>query len=195
MPENSHSEKYNDYKKLIPELPDEEIIYILKRRSYYQKKAREMAVKEAVRRGIIHSEQDLFSDDYNIKPVKFSLFPIIEDQKNKKKITKSIARVLLICGVLPVVWGIIRLNFGALAEGAVLVIFGVIWIFCSAAIMVKYKKECVLILFLLLFASCAYFVKIVLLKKGTLIFMDFFIPAVLYLFIVYGLVFLGKLNR
>jgi hypothetical protein len=154
-----------------------------------------LAIREAVKRGIIHSEQDLFSDEYHVEPVKFSLFPIIEDQENKKKITKSIARVLLICGVVPVVWGIIRLNFGALAEGIVLVIFGAIWIFYSSRIMLKYRKEGVFILFLLLFVSSAYFIKIILLKKGTFIFMDFFIPAVLYLFIVYGLLFLGKLNR
>jgi hypothetical protein len=194
MPENSRSEKYNDYKKLIPELPDEEIVYILKRRSYYQEQARELAISEAIKRGIINSEQDLFSDEYHVKPVNFSLFPSIEDKKNREKITKSIARVLLICGVLPFVWGIIRLNFGALTEGIVLIIFGATWIFCAARIMLKYRKENVLILYLLLFISCAYFIKIILLKKGTFIFMDIFIPVVLYLFIVYGLLFLGKLN-
>jgi len=195
MPADSQTEKYNDFRTQIPELPDEEIVYILKRRHYYLEEAKKMAIDEAVKRGIINSEQDLFSDEYNVKPVKFSLFPKIEDAENRIKITKSIARVLIISGVLPAVWGIIRLNFGALTEGIVLIVFGATWIFYSAKVMLRFKKTQVWILIVLLLFSSLYFIKIVLLRKGIFVFMDFFIPAVLYLLIVYGLIFLYKINR
>ena len=195
MPKKSDSKKQNDFKTLIPEMSDSGIIDILKQRMYYQVEAKELAVKEAIKRGIINSEQDLFSAEYAVGPLKRSFFPTIESGENKKNITKSISRGLIICGLFPLIWGFLRINSGFTIEGIVLVIFGSTWIFLSAQLMRFFKKEFVQALFLLTFLSGTYLFKVIYVKMGSLVFMDFFIPVVMCLLISYGLFFLMKINR
>ncbi|MCF6357100.1 MAG: hypothetical protein L3J54_04775 [Draconibacterium sp.] len=181
------------FRSSIPQYSDEEIISILKKRKQYQPEASELAIKEAIKRGLINSEQDLFSEKFNDKPLKSGLFPVVSDDKNRDKIRKSISRILLIIGAVPVVWGVLEISKSGLAESVLLILLGAIWIYASAQLMRAMQTKMVNLLFVMLFASAAYIVKIMLEMRG-LVVMDFLIPSVIFSFITYGLLFINRLK-
>ena len=182
-----------DFKHYIPEYNDEEILEILKKRKYYQAEAVELALDEAYKRELIHSEQDLFDEEFRTEPLRFRIFPNIEDDKNKNKIRKSIARGTLITGVIPTIWGFLTLNAGNSFEGALLVLFGIFWIFLSARLIQNFNR---LIINSLLYISglSVVYVVYLLLPFKTIVFMDVFIVLALYGFLTYGLLFLKKMK-
>ena len=183
----------SDFKTDIPEYNDEEIVEILKKRKYYQSEAVDLALEEAYKRDLIQSEQDLFNEEFRPEPLRFGLFPSIEDEKNKNKIRKSIARGILIMGVMPTVWGFLRLNAGNPVEGGVLLILGALWIFFSAKLIRKYNRIMINALFFMAALSLVYLAFFLLNRYG-IIFMDVFIIIALYGLLTYGLLFLRRLN-
>lgn len=183
----------SDFRSSIPNYSDEEILTILKKRKQYQPEAATLAIQEAIKRGLINSEQDLFSEKFQEKPSEFYLLPIIIDDKNKNKIRKSISRILLIVGVIPVVWGVMLFTKSNSVEGVLLVLLGAVWIYASAQLMRSVQTKMVNLLFVMLVASVAYIVKIMLEMKG-LVIMDYFIPVILFSFITYGLLFIRRLK-
>ncbi len=183
----------SDFRSSIPHYSDEEILTILKKRKQYQLEAATLAIQEAIKRGLINSEQDLFSEKFQEKPSEFYLLPIIIDDKNKNKIRKSISRILLIVGVIPVVWGVMLFTKSNSVEGVLLVLLGAVWIYASAQLMRSVQTKMVNLLFMMLVASVAYIVKIMLGMKG-LVIMDYFIPVILFSFITYGLLFIRRLK-
>ncbi|HKI88930.1 MAG TPA: hypothetical protein VKA38_07890 [Draconibacterium sp.] len=183
-----------DFTTLIPEYQDQEIMEILKKRVYYQPEAADLAIKEAIKRGLIHSEQDLFAEEFRVKPLRYKLFPTIEKEDQKNKIRRSIARGLIITGALPTVWGSIRINDGVIPEGIILVTLGVLWIFLSSRIFRRTEKRIIRLLFILLTLSVIYVTKL-LINLKSLVFMDVFVLLFLSGFIVYGLLFLLRIRK
>lgn len=183
-----------DYRTEIPEYSDEKILEILKQRDHYQPDAANLAINEAIKRGIINSEQDLFAAEFKVQPLQVSLFPTISKQENKVKIRKSIARSLVICGVMPMVFGFIELNQGNSVVGGLILFMGMFWIFCSAQLIKAYQKVFVAVLFILSIIALGYVVVKLLLTRN-IIFMDFFIPIILVSLIIYGLIFLSKISK
>lgn len=181
----------NDFRKDIPNSTDEQIIEILKKRDHYQSEAAELAISEAIARGIIYSREDLFAEEYKVEELKTSVFPTIHDAGNKHKIRKSIARSLVLCGVIPVVFGFVRLNSGDYFEGGTILFFGVLWIVSAAQLIKDYQKLLVHLLLMQTVLGLLYVV-VKLLSKRQYVFMDFFIPAALFLLVVYGLFFLKR---
>ena len=193
MQEKSKREIINsDFKEIINKHTDEQILEILKKREHYQPKAVDMAVREAIDRKLIHSEQDLFSPEFSPEQLKRKLIPDINRKKNKKRIRKSLGRSLLIAGVLPLIFGFVRYNAGQLFEGIILLTFGLTWMFLSAQIIRKGSKPIIHLLIGITFVSMMY-VGYLFAGSKSLIFMDVFITAVLYLLVFYGLFFVRKL--
>ena len=183
----------SDFRSSIPNYSDEKILTILKKRKQYQPEAAKLAIREAIKRGLINSEQDLFSEKFQEKSSESYLFPIIIDDKNKDKIRKSIIRILIIIGSIPMVWGIFEITKSKLTEGVLLILLGVVWIYASAQLMKRVQLKMVNLLFVMLVASVAYIVKILLEMKG-LVIMDYFIPIILLSLITYGLLFIRRLK-
>lgn len=183
----------SDFRSSIPEFGDEQILSILKKRSQYQKEAADLAIQEAIKRGLINSEQDLFAEEFNEKPYRFSFFPLIENEKIKNKTRKSIARILLIIGAVPAVWGVLEIFKGEFVEGFVLLILGLAWVYSSFKLMSRIQIQIVNLLTILLLVSVAYIVKLLIEMKGLEI-MDYFIPFVFYALIIYSLLFLRRLK-
>lgn len=184
--------KDSDFRFDIPEYTDERIIDILKKRDYYQSEAVQLAIDEAIKRGIIYSEQDLFADEYKVKPLKTSLIPEINRQENKTKIRKSIARSMVLCGIMPLVFGLLNLNKGNFPEGAGMLAVALVWMYCSSQLIKHYKRQLVFMLLVLVIVSLVYVV-VNLSKFESYVFMDFFIPLTLSLLIIYGLFFLKRI--
>lgn len=183
-----------DYRMDIPEYSDERIVEILKQRNYYEADAAKMAIEEAIKRGIIYSEQDLFAKEYEVETLEYSLFPNIKRSKNRNNIRKSIARSLVISGVIPLVYGLVQLNANNLFEAGALFIAGAFWIFLSAQLVKAFIKSSLVGLWSLTLLGLVYiFMKLVPLKG--LSFFDYFIPGALFLLILYGLHFIWQINK
>lgn len=188
-----YSKREVDFREDIPNYSDEKLIEVLKLRDHYQPEAAKLAIREALKRGIIHSEQDLFSEEYRCEEIQFSLFPKIRNDRNRIKIRRSIARSLVIFSVLPVVYGLIEMKTRDSWEGAAILLFGLLWLFCSAQLVKAFHK---------IFVSCLMagtvlvilYIVYRLVAAGQFIFMDFFLVIVLAGLIFYGLLFLLK-NR
>jgi len=183
-----------DFKDLIPEYSDREILSILKKRKQYQLEAAELAIQEAIKRGLINSEQDLIAKEFDEPATSFQLFPTIHRSMNRIKIRKSIGRALLITGIIPVVWGILKVSGNKLFEGIILILLGGIWLYASAQIMRGVVTKMVNLLFVLMIASIIYILRLMLELKGLRV-MDFAIPVILFLLITYGLLYVKKLSQ
>jgi len=188
------SNNKSDFKRDIPEYPDEKIVEILKQRDYYQPEAKDLAVEEAIKRKIIYSEQDLFSAEFKVEELNRSLFPTIRDSKIQNNIRKSIARSLVICGIIPTVYGLVQFNLGNKIEGVIIVVFGLFWIFNSSQLIKAYNKAFVLLLLAgAILATTTIYIKLAVAKS--FVFMDFFLLTALLLLIVYGLLFLKRVSE
>jgi hypothetical protein len=113
---------------------------------------------------------------------------------NRIKIRKSIGRALLITGIIPVVWGILKVSENKLFEGIILILLGGIWLYASAQIMRGIVTKMVNLLFVLMIASIVYILRVMLELKGLRV-MDFAVPVILFSLITYGLLYVKKLSQ
>jgi len=121
--ESDFQERYKGYS-------DEAIREILVRRKDYQEAAVKAAVAEAISRGIIHSEQDLFAEEFNPPARKiFQLFPSISKTEQKEKILASIYRLFFLAGIVPLIFGGINFYKHALVPGIVFLAAGAVALF------------------------------------------------------------------
>lgn len=88
---------------------DQQIKEILKNHKDYQEQAVTAAVKIALERELIHSEQDLLGPEYQYKASEsWSLFPAIPIVWQYKKLMASIFRVLFVASLIPVIFGVLK---------------------------------------------------------------------------------------
>ncbi len=191
---STEKERNRDFRILIPEYDDNQIIEILKKRNHYQQEAYELALNEAIKRGIIHTEQDLLGEDFRVKPMIYSFFPSMDRAHQMDKTRKSISRALIITGIFPVIWGFIRMKEELKLEGSVLILMGILWIFLSVRVFQEIKKNLIYSLLAILALSALYITKIFTGLKE-IIFMDIFIVAIFYVLIIYGLLYLLRLKK
>ncbi len=194
------TEKSNDevnapgFKQIIAAYSDEEIKNVLKKRRLYQEDAADFAIQEAIRRGIIFSEQDLFAKEYKHVPEKFSLFPTIENVKARVKFKRSISRSLLILGAIPLVFGGIEIFEYQSIEGVIVFIFGVVWSLTSYQLMRRtMDKKLVYLMLLLLFLAVGYIIKMMV-SIHSLTTIDVLVTIIGVGFVLYGIGFLSKLK-
>lgn len=184
----------SDFRKDIPGYTDDKIVEILKQRDYYQPEAAKLAIEEAIKRGIIFSEQDLFAEAFKVEELGRPLFPKIRVAKTQNQIRKSIARSLVICGVLPIVFGLVQSNAGNTMEGSLVLFSGLVWIFFAARLIKQFHKIVVFALLTEAVVGFAYIVtKLVLSENYTPI--NFLFSTVLFLLIGYGLFFFKSISE
>ena len=183
---------WNRLAERMQEYSDEEILAILTKLKLYEPEAQKIAVDEAIRRKLIHSEQDLFSPGFRPAPSRFTLFPHPEKKESILKIIRSLSRALLIAGVIPVVFGILKFQVAKYAEGSALVLTGLVWITFMWMVDARQDRRFWSPLLVILLLSALYAGRILVLLKG-LRTMDYVIPDTLFLLIFYALFYLRKL--
>jgi len=195
MVEKSNEEIYvAEFEKIIAGYSDDEIKKVLKKRKLYQKEAADFAIQEAIRRGIIYSEQDLFAKEFKHEPEKFSIFPSIENEKARAKYQRSISRSLLVMGAVSMVWGSIRIFESHSIEGLLIFVFGAVWSFLSFQLMRSVNLKLVYLMFFLLILLIAYLAKTMMsIHPPTTI--DIVIASIAVGFVAYSIGFLGKLKE
>jgi len=139
---------YTDYS-------DNDLVSILKKRDMYQAEAATSAIREAIRRGIIHSDQDLFDEKFRPQPSRFLLFPVPEKKHVQEKLTNSIIRTMVISGLIPLIEGVLKYRSGYPEKSMPVLIFALSWIILSLLLMLK-RKFTPVILLLLNTAALAY---------------------------------------
>lgn len=194
MTEKSNEENLiSGFRQIIAGYNDEELRKVLIKRNLYQKEAADFAISEAIKRGLIYSEQDLFSKEFQSEPEKFSIFPVVENEKVRAKFRRSITRALIISGALPMVWGGIKIFKTQSTEGIILFIAGSAWSIISFQLMQKINVKLIGTLYLMLFLAVVYFVKIFV-AVNYLKVLDVIFASTVIVFIAYGIGFLNKLK-
>ncbi len=177
---------------LMKEYGDEEIREMLKKRNLYNPDVAQMAVAEALQRGIIHSEQDLVAREYRIQKLRFRLFPDIENEEIKERLIRSLSRGVLLTGVFPVIYGFLKIAENKWPEALLLIIPGAIWIVSMGLLMHKYNRKLISII-LGMAGMSAFYVVNLLLHVKPLQFMDLFVAVVVYGIIFYSLLYIRSL--
>ena len=194
MTEKSNEENQNTgFRQIIAGYSDEELRKVLIKRNLYQKEAADFAISEAIKRGLIYSEQDLISKEFHPEQEKFTIFPSIENEKVRAKFRRSITRALIILGGLPLVWGGIMIFKTQSIEGILLFIAGAAWSMISFQLKQKTNVQLIGALYLLLSLAVVYFVKIFV-AVNYLKVLDVIFAATVIAFIAYGIGFLNKLK-
>ncbi|HET6555935.1 MAG TPA: hypothetical protein VFG54_01385 [Prolixibacteraceae bacterium] len=108
---------------------DQQIKTILKNHHDYQESAVTAAIKIAIERELIHSDQDLMAPEYqNRTPRKLTAFPEIPDAYQYKKVVASIFRVLFLVSFIPIVFGIMKYAEGQLHFTYMGLGLGILWL-------------------------------------------------------------------
>ncbi|SHE94856.1 hypothetical protein SAMN05444274_10360 [Mariniphaga anaerophila] len=191
---SNSTEQKTDFAETMAELSDGQLIDVLKKRNHYQEVAANQAISEAIKRGIIHSEEDLLAPEYRETKLKRQLFPVIENEKVRNKIRKSIARGFFLAGSIPGVLGAVRLGRGNLEEGIPLVAFAVVWMAVSVWMFRGFSRVAHAILTGMSVLAFVFAIKMLLVLPGYSL-MDKFVVVVLFVLIAYGLMYARKLNR
>lgn len=118
----------NSFEYRLREVSDEEIISILSYRDHFQPSAVKAAIKEALKRGIINSVDDL--NDPKFQPQELparSLFPLATSEAQNIGVFKSLCRIFYGFGLLPIIYAILNISknpFNAIAAflaGAIII--------------------------------------------------------------------------
>ena len=125
---------------------NQQIKEILKNHKSYQDPAVTAAVKIAIERELIHTEQDLMGPEYQSTPSEgWTLFPEIPMIQAYKKLVASIFRVLFFASLLPVIFGVMKYAEGQLNMTFLGLGLGLTWLILTFALM---KTEKLIFLFL-----------------------------------------------
>jgi hypothetical protein len=184
---DSLSEKYASY-------TDGQIVEILKKHKFYQPEAAKLAVEEAIRRGVIHNEDDLLAPEFRQMPRRFSLFPAIENQETKRRFQRSMSRIILFIGFLPIIYGILKIADKKTVEAAVFIGFGVVWSIISIFLLKNPRASLVYPLLVLAAISVIFATKL-LLELPALKFTDVFVFLVVSCLTFYILIYQITLSR
>ena len=132
-------EQYTDY-------TDQQIKEILKNHKNYQERAVAAAVKIAIERELIHTEQDLMAPEYQVPSSEgWTAFPDIPNVYHRKRLVASIFRVLFIASLIPIVFGVMKYAEGQINMTYLGVGLGLAWLVLSFLLL---KTEKLIVLFL-----------------------------------------------
>lgn len=110
-------------------LSDDQLLDILKNQKDYQENARNAAVKIAIERQLINSENDLFSSEFQYtNESKTTAFPTVENEVQAKRLNGSIFRVLFILSVIPLIYASLKFAGGMVNQAILGGIAGIMWI-------------------------------------------------------------------
>lgn len=193
MSQSLPSDNLPGYEELTLKYSDEELLNVLKRRSYYTKEAADLAIREAIKRGLIYSEHDLFSEKFREEKLKFSWFPVPQNTEARKKIKRSIIRSLIGTGLIPFVYGASQIYRGYGEYAEIFVAFGLLWIMLSILLTRNKTRWILLFLGVADMAATVYSFQKLLVSGGAVI--EYFIVITIFLMVLYGLFFLHKISK
>lgn len=129
-----------ELKERIGNLTDEALIDLLRQRNAYEPVAVEVAIEEAIKRGVLQSEADLDLAQFVVseKSAK-SIFPHLTTALQFSKVFSSLTRMLYLIAVVPLVIGLLELTESNFNEAAFLLLIGGSWLTLSV-LLARQKK-------------------------------------------------------
>lgn len=173
-------------------LSHSELVMLLRKRKHYRPEAVAEAVAEAMRRGIITREEDLLQPAFDEPLKEQTFFPAPDHREGRIRLLKSLLRGIMLAGLIPVIYGIMKFTLQKYVEGTGLVCLGVLWIGLTWWIQEKHDKRALIPLSLLLLFSLVYAIRILLFfsEPG---WTDFLFPLVLFGLLSYFLLYVRSL--
>lgn len=150
-------------KKVLEEriysLSDDDLVELLQLRELYQEEAVRIAIQEALKKGIISTEEELDLPKFSAsqKPSK-SFFPRLEKEIHFQKVFNSLIRVLYLISVIPITLGLLQLVDHQTLIGFLLLSGGLSWVFLSRAVQKHKNDQLPLILLILFFTGLTFVV-------------------------------------
>ncbi len=140
-----------NFDKKMSSLTDDELLEVLRQRINYQEKAVDTAVREAIQRGIIQSQEEierLFpkSQGGASGTRHFSFFAQLADKAQAESLFSSFTRPLIIVGLIPFLFALLRTAQLSKEKIIALILAGLIWSAMVFYLKRTYKKMMPLIL-------------------------------------------------
>ncbi len=124
---------------------DAQILEILKNQNDYQENARSAAVKIAIERQLIYTEQDLLAPEFqNSKNTRLTMFPQTTSAYHYQRLVGSIFRFLYVLSFPPIVYGFLKYAEGYIDQTILSVGIGLVW-FLSVILLKRSEKPVILI--------------------------------------------------
>lgn len=183
---DKYYERYTGYS-------DQQIKEILKNHHDYQESAVTAAIKIAIERELIHSDQDLMAPEYQTRTVyKMTAFPDIPDAYQYKKIVRSIFRVLFFVSFIPIIFGFLKYAEGQLSMSYLGIGIGLFWL-ALTFILMKTKKMIIIFIQIMFIIPLAVMLGIRLTKQEIFPVTDMLVLMIMTALIIYFLLYLRKL--
>jgi hypothetical protein len=136
--DSTDNNKGNSFEYRLKEVTDEEIVSILRFRDHYQPHAIKAAIREAIKRGIIESIDDLNKEEFKPQPIPpKSLFPVSSINEQNVSIFKSLCRICYAYGIIPALFGIFQIADRHITLGIIALMVGISIIYITF----KLEKE------------------------------------------------------
>lgn len=152
---------YDELNERISSLSNDELLKLLKRRTQYESEAVDIAVREAKKRELIQSDDDLNTPDFQLEQTGVrSIFPYMENNQQFRKIFSSLIRLLYLFAILPLLFGVLKLIESQLVFGSMLIISGLLWLGLSVLLQKQKRSQIplfLIVLFIVMLGGLLYF--------------------------------------
>lgn len=140
-----------DFYEHYTSFTDEQILEILKNHKDYRETAVVAAVKIAIERQLIHSEQDLLAPEFqNSRSAGFTAFPEIANDYHRQKLIGSLFRFMLVISFIPIIYGFLKYGEGQIDQTYLGVGVGITWLLLSLLLKKTKKIGFLITMFVLL---------------------------------------------
>lgn len=184
-----------DYAEKYKTINDQQLTDILIHRDQYQPQAAQAAIGEAIRRGILNSEQDLFSPEFNApKKAKAYFFPVIHREEQKSRIRAGLHRLLYIIALLPIIQAGKSYLQQQWTELTLFASVALLWIMLNF-LLARQKNFITWISMLLISVMATAYTLRLLLTSGFFQWIDGLVAFTAFFFVFYALFFIRNLNQ
>jgi hypothetical protein len=184
----------NSFEYRLKEVSDEEIVSILRYREHYQPQAVKAAIREALKRGIISSLDELENEEFKSQPIPSKrLFPVSPVENQNISIFKSLCRLCYGFGIIPIIYGIFQIIKNHITMGIIALVVGLLVVFLTSKLE-KEKKISLSQLLLFLNIPAIGFAVFRLSSIGNPSIMDFVVTVVVILILLYTTFYIHKLT-
>lgn len=186
--QNSFHDRYSEY-------TNGQIKEILKNHKNYQEAAVLAAVKIAIERGLIHSEQDLMGPEYQSQSSSgLSIFPAITSYYQYKNITASMYRILFVIALIPIVFGVFKYSEGQSELSIAGFVVGIVWALLTY-LLLKTEKASIVWAMVLMVVLVSVVAGFWIFTQEKIVYLDFLMLAIGAILPLYFTFYLRKLHR
>ena len=152
---------YDELNERISSLANDELVKLLKSKAQYEPEAVEIAVREAKKRELIQSDDDLNTPAFQLEQTGVrSIFPHMENNQQFRKIFSSLIRLLYLFAILPLLFGVLKLIESQLVFGSLLMVSGLLWLGLSVLLQKQKRSQIplfLMVLFIVMLGGLLYF--------------------------------------